>query len=205
MVVLPIKNVADALDVAAQPRKTHRIKVAFPPGGINWIVDRVIGDRRRDGTRNDSIQCAGTGNAAELNLGEEQLGSVVEGGNVGARQPVLQPDASEGEFPNGIAGESGETGAVLIVILDELRVDADCLSGIERRLAGLVKLVAAGKNRETRRDGAVKQIRLGESENQTSGKIPEIPRGGPRFPPAGEIAGLIGPPHPPASPPPPPP
>src|SRR5260370_2872377 len=123
MVVLPIKNVADALDVAAQPRKTHRIKVAFSPGGINWIVDRVIGDRGRDGTRNDSIQCAGTGNAAELNLGEQQLGSVVEGGDVGARQPILQPDAGEGELSNGIAGKSGEAGAVLIVILAELRVD----------------------------------------------------------------------------------
>src|SRR5229473_900113 len=96
MVVLPIENIADGLDVAAESREAHRIKVAFSPGGINRIVDGVIGDRGGEGARNDSVQRAGAGNAAELQLGEQQPGGVVEGGDVRARQPILQPDAREG-------------------------------------------------------------------------------------------------------------
>src|SRR5260370_41998297 len=106
MVVLPVDHVADALDVAAQPRKAKRIKVAFPPGGINRIVDRVIGDRGSDGARNDSVQRAGAGDAAELQLGEQQLGSIVESRNVCAPQPILQPDTCEEEPSYGISGEA---------------------------------------------------------------------------------------------------
>jgi len=40
----PIKNVVMLLDVAAPALKNPLNKVAFPSGGINWIVDCVIGD-----------------------------------------------------------------------------------------------------------------------------------------------------------------
>src|SRR5438045_1079402 len=174
MVVLPIDNIGDALDVAAEPGKSKRIKVALAAGGIDGIVDGVVGDGGSDGAGDDSVQRAGTGDAAELHLGEQELGGVVERGDVGARQSVLQANAGEGELADGIAGEKREAGAVLIVILNELRVDADGLASQERGLAGLVKLVAAGKNRETGGDGPVKEIRLGESEEETAGKSAEL-------------------------------
>src|SRR5437667_4542517 len=163
MVVLPIHNIGDALDVAAEARKPQGIKVALSTGGIDGIVDGVVGNGGSDGAGDDSVQRAGTGDAAELHLGEQQLGGVVERGYVGARQSVLQADAGERELANRIAGEEGEAGAVLIVILNELRVDADGLAGQESCLAGLVKLVAAGKNRETGGNGPVKEVRLGKS------------------------------------------
>src|SRR6267378_4203424 len=175
-----IENVGNALDVAAEraTRESERIVVALAAGGIHRIVDGVIRNCRGDGAGDDSIERAGTGNAAELQLGEQQFGSIVEGGNVGPRQAVIQRNAGEGEFSNRIAGENREAGAVLVVVLNELRVDADGLAGQERRLPGLVKLVPAGKNRETRGDGPVKEIGLGESEKETARKIAKLRRKG---------------------------
>src|SRR5204863_9651670 len=167
MVVLPINNIGDALDVAAEPGKSKRIKVALAAGGIDGIVDGVVGDGGSDGAGDDSVQRAGTGDAAELHLGEQELGGVVERGDVGARQSVLQANAGEGELADGIAGEKREAGAVLIVILNELRVDADGLARQERGLAGLVKLVAAGKHRETCGAWPGKKIRTGKPEEET--------------------------------------
>src|SRR5216683_2927184 len=82
MVILPIDNVADALDVPAEPRKAERIEVALSAGRIDRIVDGVIGNRGGDGARNDSVQRAGAGDTAKLHLGKQQLGSIVECGNV---------------------------------------------------------------------------------------------------------------------------
>src|SRR5438876_5931783 len=192
MVVLPIHNIGDALDVAAEARKPQGIKVALSTGGIDGIVDGVVCDGGSDGAGDESVQRARTGDAAELHLSEQQLGGVVECGDVGAREPILQANASEGKLANRIAGEKSEAGAVLIVILNELRVDADGLAGQERGLAGLVKLVAAGKNRETGGDGPVKEIRLGESEEETAGKIAELRGKSKSLAKPQEVVGLIG-------------
>src|SRR5437660_11640875 len=86
MVVLPIHNIGDALDVAAEPGKSKRIKVALSAGGIDGIVDGVVGNGGSDGAGDDSVQRAGTSDAAELHLGEQQLGGIVKRGDVGARQ-----------------------------------------------------------------------------------------------------------------------
>src|SRR5712664_1060723 len=192
MEVLPIENVADALDVAAETRKPERIEIAFTAGGIHRIVDGVIGNCRRDGAGDNSIERAGTGNAAELQLGEQELGSVVEGSDVGAGQAVIERYTGEGEFSNRIAGKDREAGTVLVVILNKLRVDADGLSGEERSLPSLVKLVAAGKDRETRGDGPVKKIGLGESEKEAARKVTELCRKGQSFAQTQEVVGLIG-------------
>src|SRR2546430_290954 len=192
MVVLPIHNIGDALDVAAEARKPEGIKVALSTGGIDGIVDGVVCDGGSDGAGDDSVQRARTGDAAELHLSEQQLGGVVECGDVGAREPILQANASEGKLADRIAGEEREAGAVLIVILNEFRVDADGLAGEERGLAGLVKLVAAGKNREPGGDGAVKEIRLGKSEKKTARKIVELRRKGKSLAKTQKVVGLIG-------------
>src|SRR5256884_4026550 len=78
MVVLPIKNVGDAIDVAAERAtgERERIVVALASRGIYWIVDGVIADRGHDGARNDSVQRARTGDAAELHLGKQQFGRI---------------------------------------------------------------------------------------------------------------------------------
>src|SRR5205823_4998117 len=152
----------------------------------------VIGDRGSDGAGDDSVQGAGTGDAAELHLGEQELGGVVKCRDVGARQSVLQANAGERELADGIAGEKSEAGAVLIVILNELRVDADGLAGQESGLAGLVKLVAAGKNRETGGDGPVKEIRLGKSEEETARKIAELRGKSKSLAQSQKVVGLIG-------------
>ena len=89
MVILPIDHIGDALDVAAEPGKSERIEVALPAGGIDGVVDGVIGDRGSDGARNDSVQRARTGDAAELHLGKQELRCIVKSCNVGPRQSIL--------------------------------------------------------------------------------------------------------------------
>src|SRR6266852_5830350 len=73
MVVLPIKNIGNALDVAAQraSRKRQRIVIAFPACRIDRIVHRVIRNRRRDRAGDDSVQRARARDAAELQLREQ--------------------------------------------------------------------------------------------------------------------------------------
>ena len=66
------------------------------------------------------------------------------------------------------------------------------MAGEERGLAGLVKLVAAGKNREPGGDGAVKEIRLGKSEKKTARKIAELRRKGKSLAKTQKVVGLIG-------------
>src|SRR6266481_3296486 len=192
MVVLPIDDVGDALDVAAETRKPERVEVALSARGVDRIVHGVVGDRRRDGARNDAVQRAGTGDAAELHLGEQELRSIVESGDVRARESILQADSRKREFSDGIAGKERKAGAVLIVVLNELRVDADGLTGEERCLPSLVKLVTAGKNREAGRDRAVKEIGFGESEQEAARKVAELRGKSKSFAETQEVVGLIG-------------
>src|SRR5215468_4354818 len=100
--------------------------------------------------------------AAELQVLKQQLRSRIEGGDVGVRETVSESNAREGEPLDRVAGEDGETGAVLVVVLDELRVDADRLTRKDGRLAGLVEFVTAGEDGEAARDRAVEKVRLGE-------------------------------------------
>ena len=76
--------------------------------------------------------------------------------------------------------------------MNEFRVDADGLAGQQRGLPGLVKLITAGENCETGRNGPVKEIRLGETEKETAGKIAELRRKSQRFAKTEEVVGLIG-------------
>src|SRR5206468_1353865 len=99
--------------------------------------------RQRAG--NDSIERAWPRETPELNGLKEQRGSVVESGDVGPCQSVSQTNARKREFAQGVAGENRETGAVLIVILDELRIEADLLPQQKRFLFRLVVAVAAGE------------------------------------------------------------
>src|SRR5260370_11028006 len=149
MVQLPIKDVGDALDIAAERTagERRRIEVALPASGVNGMVDGVIGNRGCDGAGDDSVERAGTGDAAELQLREQQLGGFVEGRDIRARETVLKANSREREPSNGIAGKEREASAVLIVVLNELRGDADGLPERESRRPGLVKFVAAGENR----------------------------------------------------------
>src|ERR1700704_2399841 len=133
---------------------------------IGRIVNRIVGNGGSEGAGNDALQRTGTGNAAKLNVLEQKAGSIVEGGNTGARKPVRKAQASEREFFYRIAGKHGEAGAVLVVILNELRVDADRLALQERQLASLIETVAAGEDRKTGGDGAIEKIRLSEPEHE---------------------------------------
>src|SRR6202030_4602987 len=106
----PLENVGDAVYVAAQraARNTKAIKVTFAGRGILRIVYGVVGNARRDGAGNDAVESTGPGNAAELKLFEQNRGSLVEGGDVGAGKVIGQGNASEGAFLKRIACEGGE-------------------------------------------------------------------------------------------------
>jgi len=95
-------------------------------------------------------------------------------------------------FFNGITGKHGETGAVLVVILDELRIDADRLALQERQLASLIETVAAGEEREAGGDGTVEKIGLGEAEHEAALNVAELRGEGESFAEAEKIVGLVG-------------
>src|SRR5882757_421662 len=141
---------------------------------IGGIVDRVVGNGGSKRAGNDALQRAGTGNTAKLNILKQEAGSIVKGGDAGARKSVRKAQASERKPLYRIAGKHGESGAVLVVILDELRVDADRLALQERQLTSLIETVAAGENRKTGRDGAIEKIGLGEAEHEAALNVAEL-------------------------------
>src|SRR5882672_8423836 len=159
---------------------------------IRGIVDRVVRNGGSEGAGNDALQRAGAGNTTELNVLEQEAGGVIEGGDAGARKSVREAQASERELFHRIAGKHGEAGAVLVVILDELGIDADRLALQERQLASLIETVAAGENREAGGDGAIEKIGLGEAEHEAALNVAELSGEGESFAEAEKIVGLIG-------------
>src|SRR5882762_1157864 len=159
---------------------------------IGGIVDRVVGNGGSEGAGNDALQRAGTGNTAELDVLEQEAGSVIKGSDAGARKSVREAQAREREFFYRIAGKHGESGAVLIVILDELRIDADRLALQERQLASLIETVAAGEDRKTGRNGAIEKIGLGKAKHEAALNIAELSGEGESFAETEKIVGLIG-------------
>src|SRR6266852_6365864 len=159
---------------------------------IGGIVDRVVGNSWSEGTGNDALQRAGTGNAAELNVLEQEAGGIIKGGDAGARKPVSEAQTSERELLYRIRGKHGESGAVLVVILDELRIDADRLALQERQLSSLIETVAAGEERKTGRDGAIEKVGLGEAEHEAALNVAELRGEGESFAETEKIVGLIG-------------
>src|SRR5882724_4354163 len=159
---------------------------------IGGIVDRVVGNGGSEGAVNDALQRAVAGIAAELDVLEQEAGGVIKGGDAGARKSVREAQASERELLYRIAGKHGKAGAVLVVILDELRVDADRLPLQERQLASLIETVAAGEDREAGGDGTVEKIGLGEAEHEAALNVAELRGEGESFAEAEKIVGLIG-------------
>src|SRR6267143_1233163 len=159
---------------------------------IGGIVNRVVRNGRSDSAGHDALQRTGTGDAAKLNVLEQEAGSIVEGGDAGARKSVREAQASERELFHRIAGKHGEPGAVLVVILDELGIDADRLALQERQLASLIEAVAAGEDRKTGGDGTIEKIGLGEAEHEAALNVAELRGEGESFAETEKIVGLIG-------------
>src|SRR5579885_620146 len=192
--VFPLENVGDGIDVAPQGTtlESERIVVALAVGGIDGIVHGVVGERGRQRARNDSIQRARSGDAPVLQLREEQRGGLVECRDVRAGVPIGDAEPREGEFPQRIARKHRESGAVLVVVLDELRIDADGLAEKQRGLLGLIETVAAGEQREAGTDGAVEKIRLGKAEHEAPLQVAELCGKRQRLAEAKKVVRLIG-------------
>src|SRR5882762_6772384 len=159
---------------------------------IGGIVDRVVGNGGSEGAGNDALQRAGAGNTTELDVLEQEARGVIKGGDAGAGKSVREAQASERELFYRIAGKHGEAGAVLVVILDELRIDAHRLALQERQLASLIETVAAGEDREAGGDGTVEKIGLGEAEHEAALNVAELRGEGKSFAEAQKIVGLVG-------------
>src|SRR5208283_4918306 len=112
--------------------------------------------------------------------GEQQVGGLVVGGDVCSRQAVGQTQARERAALQRVTREHRESGAVLVVILDVLRVNANRLSRQKRRLLGLVVFVQGREHGEAARDGAVKQVGFRESEHDAALVLPHLRRKGQR-------------------------
>ena len=70
----------------------------------------------------------GAGNAAELNILEEEARRIVEGSDGRARKPIGEADSGKRQLLHRVAGHKRKAVAVLIVVLNELRVDAHRLA-----------------------------------------------------------------------------
>src|SRR5260370_41748827 len=103
MEILPVENVGDGVGVAAQrgPGKAQGVEIAFSGVLIGGIVDGVVGDGRTNRAGDDPTEGAGTGNAAELNVFEEEAGSIVEGRDGCAREPIGKTDPGERKLLEG--------------------------------------------------------------------------------------------------------
>ncbi len=107
----------------------------------------------------------------------KQRGGLIERFDVGARQTVGQREPGEGQALDRIAARSTrEAGAVLGVVLHELRIDADRLTERDGFLLGLVEIVFAVEDGEAGGDGAVEQIRLGETKHEAALEVTELRR-----------------------------
>ena len=89
-------------------------------------------------------------------------------------------------------GEADAVGFLFLVILDELRVDADRLSQGQRFLLGLVKIVLAIENGETRGDRPVEEVGLGEAKHEAALEVAKLGGEGQSFAETQEIIGLVG-------------
>src|SRR5260370_35623588 len=125
-----VQQIGNGIDVAAYGAagKRQRVEKTLALSGLLRIVDVVVRNCWRDGAGDDAIKRARSGKAAELNGLKKQLRRVVKSRDIGSREPVSQPYPQKRKTLHGIAGEGGEAGTVLIVILDELRIDANGLS-----------------------------------------------------------------------------
>src|SRR5258708_2291078 len=167
MEILPVEDVGNGVDVAAQRTagKAQGVEIAFSGVLIGGVVDGVVGDGRSNRAGDNPTERAGTGNAAELNVLEQEAGSIVEGRDGCAREPIGKTDPGERKLLEGIAGDQCEACAVLIVILNGLRVDANGLAKEQGFQAGLVETIVAGVGGEAGGDGAIENIRLSNTGN----------------------------------------
>ena len=108
------------------------------------------------------------------------------------RQAIRYALSGDGKPLHRVAGVGRKTRAVLIVILDILRVYANLLAGNLGFLLGLVKVVLARENRESRGDGPIEEVRLRESELQGALVLAELRGEGKGFAQAEEVVSLIG-------------
>src|SRR5713226_1066722 len=193
MEILGLEDVSDGIDVAAErpALKTHRIKETLPAGGVNRVVDRIVGDRRGQAAGDNAGQSRRAGNVAELDKAKQRRGRRTERGDVALAQSVGETDAREGKTAQRVAREHGEALAVLVVVLRDVGIYIDLLAEQNRSFAALVEIELAVEKTEAGGDGAVKQVRLGEAEQEVALAIAEFRGEGERFSDAQEIVGLV--------------
>src|SRR5262249_55555508 len=123
------ENVRYGVDVGAQraDRSRERVEIALAGPGIDRIVDGGVREGGRESAGGEAFQRAGTRVATELDRFKQELRGVVEGLDIGACKSVSQTQSGEGQALDRIAREDSESCAVLRVILDEFRIDADRL------------------------------------------------------------------------------
>src|SRR5258708_21085394 len=158
---------------------------------IDWIVDGVVADRSRYRAGDDPVQRAGARKAAKLQRLEQKCRGLVKGGNVGARQAVRQSHTRKHMLFQRVVRKRREARTVLVVILNELRVDADLLPRQLRRLLGLVKFVQRRKYGEAAANGAIEQVRFREAEHQVALVLADLCGEGERFPKSQKVVRLI--------------
>src|SRR6267143_6294788 len=159
---------------------------------IDGIVDGVVADRSRYRAGDDPGQRAGARKAAKLQRLEQKCRGLVKGGNVGARQAVRQSHTRKHMLFQRVVRERREARTVLVVILNELRVDADLLPRQLRSLLGLVEFVQRRKYGEAAADRPVKQVGLRKPEHQVPLVLPDLRGKGQRFPKSQKVVRLVG-------------
>jgi hypothetical protein len=194
MEILEFADIGDGVDIAADGPacEGQRVEVAFAAGGVYGIVDGVVADGAGNSAGDDSFKRAGTRYAAVSQGFEQKLGRRIIGGDVGAGKTVGDADMREDVLLERVIREGREAGAVLVVILDELRVDADFVAANQGRLLRLVKFVERGKHGEAGADRPIQEIRLGEAKHQVALVLADLAGKSEGFAEAEEVVGLVG-------------
>src|SRR5208337_1109702 len=191
--IFELPRVRDGVDVSADwsARERQRIEVALPRCRVDRVIELVVVDRCGDRASQDSVQRAWPRDTLILQLREQQVRRLVIGGDVRPRQAVRQTKARKHAPLQRVTRKRRESRAVLVVVLNVLRVDADCCPRQQRRLLRLVEFVQRRKYREATRDRPVKQVRFRESEHYAALILPHLRRKGQRFAQSQEVVRLV--------------
>ena len=156
-------------------------------------IEGVHGKAGRDLAGDDAVEGVGPGDAAEVQVLEQQLGSVADGNQRRTVEGVGDAKALEG-MPQRITYAQRRALTGLRIVLQVLQVgrrQIQILSGGNGILASLIIVGLPGIDLEAGLDGPVKQVGLGESEHQVALTAAETGVYGKRLAQSKEIVGAV--------------
>ena len=150
---------ADRIHISLQGTalQAESVVKAFSVRRIYGAVDGVVGDRRRDFARPDSVESRRPCESREFCFFEQQCGRLAERFYVGRAPPVSQPQSRERKLTQRIACENREALGIGIVIFLQGGIDGHLLAKQQSLLARGIVVEPVEEDSEPGRKRTVEQ------------------------------------------------